>query len=194
MPAMITSRVDRLHPRRQRERLSQRPGVDLALGRRRDQLRVALDRLAVEGRQQQLALAQVARAGRGQDRVGTDDRPQRRLAGQRGVQLRARGEQRADMVGMAGDHRAAGDRAAHPEDLAELATGAEDELDLTLAEAQGLGQARQRDPGRPRQLGQLAGLDRPGRRGRCGPGELVGGKGLGGGRGGRHRRMLHGSM
>jgi hypothetical protein len=60
----------------------------------------------------------------------------------------------------------------HPEDLAELAPGAEEELDLALVEAQRLGQPRQPDPRRRRQGGQLGGVDRAGGRvggisGRC---------------------------
>ena len=111
----------------------------------RDHLRVALDRLAVEGRQQQLALAHVALADRGEDRAGAEDRPQRRLAGQRGRQLGLGGEERADVVGMAGDHGAARHRGPHAEGLAEAAAGAEDVLDLALVEAQHLGGAGQRD-------------------------------------------------
>ena len=50
---------DRLHPRGKRERCAHGPAVDLALGCVGDHLRVAIDRLAVERRQQQLALAHV---------------------------------------------------------------------------------------------------------------------------------------
>ena len=104
-----------------------------------DHLRVALDRLAVEGRQQQLALAHVARADRGQHRVRADDRPQRRLAGQRRRLLGLGREERAHVVGVAGDRPGPpGSSAAHAEDLAEPAPGAEDELDLALVEAQHL--------------------------------------------------------
>jgi hypothetical protein len=64
---------DRLHVRGQGKGAADRPAVDLALGGVGDHLRVLLDRLAVEGRQQQFALAHVARADRGEDRVGADD-------------------------------------------------------------------------------------------------------------------------
>jgi hypothetical protein len=43
---------DRLHARRERERGPRWPAVNLALGRVGDHLRVALDRLAMEGRQE----------------------------------------------------------------------------------------------------------------------------------------------
>ena len=45
-----------------------------------------------------------ARPTRGEHRVRSDDRPQRRLAGQRGRLLRLGGEQRLDVVGVARDH------------------------------------------------------------------------------------------
>ncbi len=73
---------DRLHPRGERERLADGPALDLALGDVDDHLRVLVDRLAVERRQQQLALAHVARPERREDRVRPDDRAQRRLGGQ----------------------------------------------------------------------------------------------------------------
>jgi hypothetical protein len=72
-----------LHSRGQRERPSDRPSVDFALGDPGDHLDVALDRLAVERRQEQLALAQVAIASQGQHGVRSEDRPQWRLARQR---------------------------------------------------------------------------------------------------------------
>jgi hypothetical protein len=46
------------------------------------------------------------------------------------------------VVGVADDQRAAGDGAPHVEDLGEAAAGAEEELDLALAEAQQLQGAR----------------------------------------------------
>ncbi len=61
---------------------------------------------------------------------------------------------------------ASGGGAVHAEDLAELAAGAEDELDLALVEAQRLDQARERDLRRRGQPLQLGRLDRPGGRGR----------------------------
>ena len=94
----------RRHTRRQRERLTERPAVDLAFGHRRDHVHVALDRFTVEGREQQLALAHVACADRGQNRVGAEDRPQRRLTRQRRSILGLGLHQRAHVVGMAGDH------------------------------------------------------------------------------------------
>ena len=67
--------------------------------------------------------------------------------------------------------------AAHAEDLAELAPGAEDELDLALVEAQHLEQARHAMiDGRLRQAARLAGLDRSGGGGRRLADEAVGGR------------------
>ena len=66
----------RLHPRRERERPADRPAIDLALGGGRDRTRVALDRLAVEVGEEQLALPHVPGSERGQDRVRADDRRQ----------------------------------------------------------------------------------------------------------------------
>jgi hypothetical protein len=132
-----------------------------------DHLHVTLDRLAVEGGQEELALAHVARADRGQDRVGPDNRPQRRLAGERGCLLGLGGEERAHVVGVARDHSdvPAADRAAEPEDLPDLAPGAEDELDLAQAEAQRLQPGRQRQRSWEHDLGVRArGAGRRGRR------------------------------
>ena len=155
---------DRLHARRDRERPADWPAVDLALGDLGDHLDVGLHGLAVEGRQQQLALAHVARADRGQHRVRSDDRPQRRLAGQRRCQLGLGGEQRLDVIGMAGDRqRLAVVHAAHAKDLAQLAARGEHELDLADGEAQRLQRARQRDRGWQRQP-DLVVLQRPRRR------------------------------
>ena len=60
----------RLHPGRERERLTHRPAVDLLLGDVGDHRRVTLHRLAVKRWQQQLALAQMARADRGEHQLG----------------------------------------------------------------------------------------------------------------------------
>ena len=68
---------DRLHPRRQRERTTDRPTLELAAGRLPNHLLVALDRIAVERREQQPALAQMARTVGGQHRSRSDDRSQR---------------------------------------------------------------------------------------------------------------------
>jgi len=67
---------DRLHTRRERESAANRPALDLALGRLRDHPLVALDRLAVERRQEQLALPQVPRTVCGQHRVRAEHRSQ----------------------------------------------------------------------------------------------------------------------
>jgi hypothetical protein len=162
---------DRLHAWRERQRLTDRPAVDLLGGRALDHRLVAGDRLAVERRQQQLALAQMARPDRGQHRVGPDDRPQRRLAGQRRRQVRLGGEERLDVIGVAGDRRAAGHHAVHAEDVAVQAARAEHELDLALAEAQHLQRARQLDVRRRGELRRILGRQRPGRRGRGLPDE-----------------------
>jgi len=72
----------------------------MAVGNLGDHPDVALDGLAVERRQQQLALAHVARASRGQHRVGPEDRPQWRFAGQRRGVGRFGLQQRLGMIGM----------------------------------------------------------------------------------------------
>ena len=105
-PAHDHVQRDGLHPRRQRHRLAHRPAVQLALGDLVDHLHVTRHRLAVERRQQQLALAQVPVAERRQHRVRAQDRPQRRLAGQRRRQSRLCREQRLHVVGVTGDRRA----------------------------------------------------------------------------------------
>jgi hypothetical protein len=66
---------DPLGVRPQRERLADRPALHLPPRRLDDQRAVALDPLAVEGRQQQLALAHVRLVVEGEDAV----RPRRRL-------------------------------------------------------------------------------------------------------------------
>ena len=72
--------------------------VDLA-----DQLAVALDPLAVKGRQQQLALAHVRRVVEGQHRVGPERRLEHRRVRLAGVERRGgAGEERFDQV-RAGD-------------------------------------------------------------------------------------------
>ena len=82
-----------------------------------------------------------ARPDRGEHRVGADDRPQRRLARQRGRLLRLRGEQRAHVVRVTRDHvDVVVDDPLEPEHLAELPPGAEHELDLAHAEAKRLAQ------------------------------------------------------
>ncbi len=129
-PVLVVDAEDRAHDHRQgdplgvgahRERLADRPALHLLAGHLDDQLAVALDPLAVEGRQQQLALADVGRVVEGEDRV----RPQRRLEhggiGLAGVEGGGRaGEERFDQVG-AGD----------VDDLAEV--GEADREDVALA-------------------------------------------------------------
>ncbi len=111
-PLLVVDAEDGAHDHRQgdplgvgaqRERLADRPALHLPPGHLDDQLAVALDPLAVEGRQQQLALAHVRLVVEGEDRV----RPQRRLQHRRvrlaGVEDRRRaGEDLFDEV-RAGD-------------------------------------------------------------------------------------------
>jgi transposase len=70
---------DRLHPRRQRHPLIERPAVDLAFCRVGDRLYVAIDGLAVEVGQEQPTLAHMAIAQGGENGVRAEDRSQRRL-------------------------------------------------------------------------------------------------------------------
>jgi hypothetical protein len=153
---------DRLHARRQRKGLVQRPVVDLAFGRVGDRLWVAVDRLAVEGREQQLALAHVPLAKWREHRVRPDNRAQRRFAGERRRFVGLGREQRAHVVGKAGDDQVVGFGRAQREDVAQLAFGAEDELDLALVEMQKLEQRVDVDERRRRKALGLIRVDRPG--------------------------------
>ena len=87
----------------QRDRPLQRPGGHLALGQLAHQTRQALHLLAVEGRQKQLALAQVRALVEQDHRVGADDRLEdaRALAGMQ--HLGRRLEDLLDLLGI-GDH------------------------------------------------------------------------------------------
>ena len=111
--------------------------IDLSIASSIIEMYCAID-VAVEGREQQLALAQVARAARGEHRVLADDRAQRRLGGERRRDVGRGGEERFDVIGMAGDHRVARDDSVEAEDVAELPAALEHELGLALAEAQHL--------------------------------------------------------
>ena len=82
---------DPLRVRPQRERLADRPAVHLGERRLADQLSVALDPLAVEGRQQQLALAHVRRLVEGEDRVRAERRLEHRRVRLAGVRQLGRG-------------------------------------------------------------------------------------------------------
>ena len=100
---------DRAHDHRQgdplgvrphREGLADRPALHLLARHRHDQLAVALDPLAVEGRQQQLALAHVRLVVEGEDRVRTQRRLEHGRVGLAGVEDRGRaGEHGLDQVG-----------------------------------------------------------------------------------------------
>ncbi len=158
----------RLHPRRERERLAERPVVDLLARDVGDHRHVALDGLAVKRRQQELALAHVARADRGEHRVGPEDRAQRRLAGERGRIGGVGLEQRAQMVGVAGDdERLAARGHADLPHVAVPPLGAQREGHRPPGEAQPLQRGRQ--PGCGRHVDRRARLDRTGRRGRLRP-------------------------
>ena len=160
---------DRLHARREREALADRPAVDLALGDLGDHLHVALHRVAVKRRQQQLALAQVPVPDRREDRVGPEDRAQGRFAGQRGGVARLGLQQRLDVIGVAGDHErlAPRDQMQLP-DVTVAPARPEVECHRTGAEANRL-QPRRGRIGR-RQADRDGLVDGPGRRRRGGPG------------------------
>jgi hypothetical protein len=105
---------DRPHDHVERDRLGARPGRDgrperparqLGLRDRLHLLAVALQALAVEGGQHQLALAHVALLVEQQDRRGAQDRLEDHV-GLAGVQpLRAAGEDRLHVVGVADEHQ-----------------------------------------------------------------------------------------
>ncbi len=88
-----------LHPRPQL-RGPGGPRADLGLGDLGDQLAVALHALAVEGRQQQLALGQVLLAVEQQHRLVAEHRPQHDVGLARAEQLGVGGEHRADVRGI----------------------------------------------------------------------------------------------
>ena len=135
---------DRLHRRHQGERTIQRPAVDLSFGRVGDHGGVPLDRLPVEGWQQQLALAHVFGPREREHRVRSHDRTQRRLARERRGERRVGGEERADVVRVAGDDvDLVINDPAKAEHLAQLTACAEHELDLPDVEAQRLRDPRQ---------------------------------------------------
>jgi hypothetical protein len=84
---MITAQRDSLRMTAQRERLADRPALHLAQGDFVHQLSVALDPLAVERGQQQLALLHVRDVVEGQDRVRSQCRLQYRRVRLAGVEL-----------------------------------------------------------------------------------------------------------
>ena len=95
----------RLHPRRQRNGL---PTGQPSISRSATSAIIATyrgDRLTVKGRQEHPPLAQVPVPHRGQHRVGPEDRPQRRFAGQRRRLGGLGGEQRPHVIGVAGHRR-----------------------------------------------------------------------------------------
>jgi hypothetical protein len=148
---------DGLHARRERERASGRPRVDLPVGRLDDHVGVAGHGLAVEGRQQQPALAHVTGAERGQHGVGSHHRAQWGLRGERRRLVGLGREERAHMVGVGGDHHEiAADRSAQLEHLAQLPPRSEHELGVADAEAQGLDGPREWQSGRDPQRRTLA--------------------------------------
>ena len=101
---------DRLEARLQREGLARGPAVDLALGGLRDELAVGGHALAVERRQEQLALAHVRGAVEQQDRRRAEHR-RHRLA-----QLADR-----ELVGAGGEHDLDRGRVGEEDDVAEAA-------------------------------------------------------------------------
>ncbi len=94
---------DRLHPRAQLVGGAGGPAVDLLGGDRRHRLAVALHALAVERRQQQLALAQMGLLVEDEDRVLAEDRAQDLVALAGVEDLRVAGEDLLDQ-GRVGDH------------------------------------------------------------------------------------------
>jgi endonuclease/exonuclease/phosphatase family metal-dependent hydrolase len=95
---------DRLHPRAQPVRGAGRPALDLAGGDRLHLLAVALHALAVERRQQQPALADVALLVEHEDRVLAEQRPQDLVALARVEDPGVAGEDLLDHLGLGDDH------------------------------------------------------------------------------------------
>ena len=94
---------DRLHPRPQLVRGADRPALDLARGDLGHRLAVGLHPLAVEGRQQQLALAHVGLLVEDEDRVLAEDRREDLVALAGVEDARVAGEDLLDRLGV-GEH------------------------------------------------------------------------------------------
>ena len=107
---MITSSVSDCIERQQRERLADRPARRSRVGGLAHHLLVGPHPLAVEGRQHQLALAQVLGAVEQQHRALADHRPEHGV-GLSGAQCSGRAaEDLLDELGLEDHHEAAGRR------------------------------------------------------------------------------------
>ena len=159
-PALVVDAEDGAHDHRQgdplgvrsqRERLADRPSLHLPPGHRHHQLAVALDPLAVERRQQQLALTHVRLVVEGEDRV----RPQRGLQHRR-VRLAGvedgggAGEDALDEVGAGDVNDPAEEGEADREDVAVAALLAAEETERVARVAEALDQRRRLRPRRLR--------------------------------------------
>ena len=110
---------DPLGMRAQREGLADRPALHVAQSDLADQLAVGLDPLAVERRQQKLALTHVRLVVEGEDRVRPERRLQHRGVGLAGVHLGGQArEHLLDEVGLGDVDEAAEERESQGEDVA----------------------------------------------------------------------------
>lgn len=97
---------ERLHAGRQRERPTQRPGVDLGVGRLADRLLVGGQARAVKGREHDPPVAQMLGAVEHQHRALAEDRSQQRV-GLAGVELLVRTpEELCEQLGVKDHHKA----------------------------------------------------------------------------------------
>ena len=172
-PLLVVDAEDGAHDHRQgdplgvgaqREGLADRPGLHLPARRLADQLAVAAHPLAVEGRQQQLALLHVRRVVEGQHRVRAERRLEHGRVGLAGVELLGRaGEDRFDQ-GRVGDvERRPKKGKERREDVAVAALQLDQEAERVAGVAQRLQQGRRL---RARAAGR-GGHASGGRRDRC---------------------------
>ncbi len=140
---MITPSVIRCVCGRSANGIVERPARHLLAGEGDDQLAVALDSLAVEGRQQELALAHVRGVVEGEDRVRAERRLQHRRVRLAGVEDRGRaGEDLFDQVGPGDVDDAAEAGEADREEVAVAALVGGEEAERVAQVAQRLDQRR----------------------------------------------------
>ena len=152
---MITSSVSACMPGSSSKGSLGRPRVDHAVGGLLDRRLVGAHALPVEGRQHQLALAQVLLAVGQQHRVLAQHRAEHRV-GLAGAQLVGRAaEQQLDQVGLEHDHEARVEQRGEGHGVVAVAAPAGvDPADRVDQEGGGLHHARQPGAGREQRLGR----------------------------------------
>ena len=133
-----------LHPGVHLDRLPARPGGDLAGRRGFDRASQPAHRLAVEGREQQLALLHVRGLVEQDHRVGADDRLEHPRAGAGMEHVGGRGEHLPDLVRVAQHHERRRERQAEREPPAVPRPAALEERQRPRPEADALQEGGQR--------------------------------------------------